>query len=376
MLKSESSLAFQQMPPRIHGGTDLHGKPQFDFSTNSNAFGPCNVALQQIQAADCSAYPDPEYQQLRQLLGEWHQVAPHRIVFAASASEFIYRMSMLSGLRSQQIASKAGKHDARNDAKSHHAKTSKNQEKYRTVWVPPHSYADYALAARSASLSLTDDITSAGLIWACEPGSPLGQNQENLQAVLQILSGDTQLVLDCAYQPLRLSGQSSLNPVQLSHCWQMFTPNKALGLTGIRGAYVIAPIHAEEWQIGLEQLAPSWVLGTHAVAMLSAWTSAPVQAWLQESLISLREWKCRQITLCQDLGWEVLPSHANFFCASPSALIQEYRPDFLHELRSQGIKLRHAESFGLPACFRLGVLKPFAQDALYRAVKQFSPEFF
>lgn len=344
---------------RIHGGTDAHGKPLFDFSTNSNALGPCSAVMRQIQKADCAGYPDPEYQALRESLAAWHDVAPHRILFAASASEFIYRMSIVFALRSTQ-----------------HYKKNDKQARTKTVWIPPHSYGDYALAARAAGLDLSDDISTAGLIWACEPGSPLGQNQEGLAQILNALPTTSQLVLDCAYQPLRLSGQASANAEQLARCWQMFTPNKALGLTGIRGAYVIAPVHGEEWQLGLEQLAPSWVLGTHAVAMLASWSSVPVQEWLSNSLVILREWKHRQTAICQDMGWQVLPSHANFFCAMPSASIQENRRDFLHDLRSQGIKLRHAESFGLPACFRLGVLHPQAQDVLQRGVKEFSPRFF
>lgn len=344
---------------RIHGGTDAQGKPLFDFSTNSNALGPCSAAMRQIQKADCAGYPDPEYQALRESLAAWHEVAPQRILFAASASEFIYRMSIVFAMRS---------------IPSH--KQLDKQTRTKTVWVPPHSYGDYALAARAAGLGLSDDISTAGLIWACEPGSPLGQNQEGLARILTSMPVTSQLVLDCAYQPLRLSGQASASAEQLARCWQMFTPNKALGLTGIRGAYVIAPVHGEEWQLGIEQLAPSWVLGSHAVAMLTSWSSDPVQEWLSNSLVILREWKHRQITICQDLGWQVLPSHANFFCAMPTVSIQENRRDFLHDLRSQGIKLRHAESFGLPACFRLGVLHPQAQDVLQRAVKEFSPQFF
>lgn len=367
--------ARQGLPQRVHGGTDQFGKPQFDFSTNSNALGPCRPALAQIQLADCSAYPDPEYQALRQTLAEWHQVEPQRILFAASASEFIYRMSVLVAFRSKDRTPTKLKQGIQKRGKLSSLETTQAENNPHSVWVPPHSYGDYALAARSVELSLTAEVEQAALAWACEPSSPLGQNQRDLPHVLEALSEGAQLVLDCAYQPLRLSGRASLNEDQLTRCWQLFTPNKALGLTGIRGAYVIAPVAAEEWQLGLEYLAPSWVLGVHAVAMLNAWCSAPVQAWLRHSLDSLREWKHRQMAICRDLGWQVHASHANFFCASPGEIIQEHRRDFLHALRAQGIKLRHAESFGLPACFRMGVLHPLAQDAFQQAVQQFSPEF-
>jgi histidinol-phosphate aminotransferase len=339
---------------RVHGGTDTLGKPAYDFSTNSNALGPCPEVLTQIRLSDCASYPDPDYHSLRNALAAWHQVSPQRLMFAASASEFIFRISMLVG----QI-----------DQRGRLAPSQK------TVWVPPHSYGDYVLAGRAAGLNVAEDFHSADLIWACEPGSPLGQNQAGLAQMIMAKSDKAQLVLDCAYQPLRLSGSASLNSQQRDACWQLFTPNKALGLTGIRGAYVIAPLQAEVWQQHLEQMAASWPLGSHAVTMLSAWTLPSVQNWLLKSLETLREWKQRQIALCADLGWQIEPSDTNFFCVTPSRKIQEHRTDFLHAMRAQGIKLRHAGSFGLDACFRMRVLSPPMQDAFHRAVKQYSPHF-
>jgi histidinol-phosphate aminotransferase len=38
------------------------------------------------------------------------------------------------------------------------------------------------------------------------------------------------------------------------------------------------------------------------------------------------------------------------------------------QLRTQGIKLRDATSFGLPGWVRLGVLPPQAQDALFGVI--------
>ncbi|MBY0574554.1 MAG: aminotransferase class I/II-fold pyridoxal phosphate-dependent enzyme [Undibacterium sp.] len=339
---------------RIHGGTDTLGKPSYDFSTNSNALGPCPEVLTQICLSDCSSYPDPDYHSLRTTLAVWHGVSPQRILFAASASEFIFRISSLIGKNT--------------------AATQMTQAK-KTVWVPPHSYGDYALAARMADLEILEESDSADLIWACEPSSPLGQNQIGLASTLASLSGSQQLVLDCAYQALRLSGHASLSAQQRDVCWQLFTPNKALGLTGIRGAYVIAPLHAEHWQQQLEQMAASWPLGSHAVTMLNAWVTASVQDWLANSLLILREWKQRQIELCMNLGWQVKPSDTNFFCVTPTLTIQDHCVDFLRAMRAQGIKLRDAGSFGLDDCFRLRVLSPPMQDAFYHAVKQYSPHY-
>ncbi len=317
-----------------HGGPDALGVPTHDFSTNSNACGPCPEALVAVQGADTAHYPDPAYAALRKQLADWHGVAPGRVLLAASASEFIHRISAWVAQRGP-----------------------------RSVWLPAQSYGDYAAAAQAWGLQPVGQAQLASLAWACEPSSPLGQAHEHLAQLVQAVP---LCVLDRAYEPLRLEGQPSLDPEILQQVWQLWTPNKALGLTGVRAAYVIAPLTAEETVAQLEARCPSWPLGAHGVALLQAWVRDDVQAWLSDSLETLRGWKARQITLCESLGWICTPSQANYFCARP-ALQGEALTQALLQLRAQGIKLRDAASFGLPGWVRLGVLSPVAQDALHEA---------
>jgi histidinol-phosphate aminotransferase len=328
-----------------HGGPDAAGVPRWDFSTNSNACGPCPSALAALQAADATHYPDPHYTRLRAELAEFHGVSPQRVLLAASASEAISRISAYTALHSAP----------------------------RSVWLPPQHYGDYARAAQVWGLARVADPDQAALLWACEPSSPLGQAHSGLAAQVRALRSGQRLVLDCAYAPLRLSGQPSLDAAQLNHVWQLWTPNKALGLTGVRAAYVLAPLGAEADVAALSALAPSWPLGAHGVALLHAWVSPATQTWVAESLHTLADWKARQQTLCQSLGWAVQPSSANYFVAAlspaPSLVPGGDLPWLLAHLRAaHGIKLRDAASFGLPGQVRLGVLPPAAQDALAAAL--------
>jgi histidinol-phosphate aminotransferase len=233
-----------------------------------------------------------------------------------------------------------------------------------TVSFPPHSYGDYAQAAQAWGLLTSTSPDNADLVWACEPSSPLGQPYatwpESLthQEPNELKRPESVLVLDCAYEPLRLSGSPCLCASQLNQVWQLWTPNKALGLTGIRAAYAIAPVNEEAVVEALEAMASSWPVGAHGVALLQAWVQPEVQQWLANSLLTLKAWKLDQIALLQSLGWTCLPSDANFFCAQPVQAVDVSR------LRDAGVKLRDATSFGLPGYFRVSVQGPEAQAAL------------
>lgn len=314
---------------RVHGGPDERGPATHDFSTNANACGPCPEVLQRLAAADAARYPDGAYTSLREELAARHGVAPGRIALAGSASEFIFRITGLV---------------ARHRAPG--------------VAVPRHAYGDYAAAARAWHMEVVKGGTEAALVWTCEPSSPFGQPDERLDAC-DATPG--LLVCDRAYEPLRLQGEPRDLP---SQAWQLWTPNKALGLTGVRGAYAIAPPGAEALVAELDALAPSWLLGAHGVAMLLAWCEPGVQQWLEDCRPLLREWKERQMDVCEDLGWTVHDSDTNFFVAECGL-----RPVDHEELRGHGIQLRDCGSFGLRGHVRLAALPPGSQDALRTAVE-------
>ena len=324
----------------VHGGPDALGVPLHDFSTNANACGPCPMALQALRQADHGHYPDPAYTVLRGRLAQLHGVAPARVVIAASASEFIHRITA---------------HAARSGL-SH-------------ACLPEHGYGDYACAARNWGLDCAKAGMAPGLHWACEPASPLGMADRALAAWGQMPDDGAVRVLDCAYAPLRLDGLATALPEGV---WQLWSPNKALGLTGVRAAYAIAPATAlaDGAAAAVQALAPSWPVGVDGVALLTAWVQADTQAWLAQSLRTLAAWKAAQLQLCADLGWAVLPgSLANFFVARLSA---PDLPVLLQALRAQGIKRRDCASFGLPGHVRLGVLAPAAQRALALSWRQFT----
>ncbi|MEJ1166445.1 aminotransferase class I/II-fold pyridoxal phosphate-dependent enzyme [Variovorax sp. CCNWLW186] len=318
----------------LHGGPDGAGAARHDFSTNGNAAGPCPAVLAALRAADAAHYPDPAYTSLRRALAAFHDVAVERVVIAGSASEFIHRITAAWA-----------------------------QGGGREACLPMHSYGDYERAASAwglQTLRTADPRGRPALRWCCEPSSPQGQAD-----LVPHTDASGVCVLDMAYEPLRLEGRPSFDAAQRNRVWQLWTPNKAMGLTGIRAAYAIAPQNdmAAALSQRIEQLSPSWPIGAHGVAMLETWAGDEAQAWLAQSLNTLRAWKAQQRALCESLRWECLPSDTNFFCARTDVPY----PKLAAELRTEGIKLRDCASFGLPGHVRLGVLPPQSQQALKEA---------
>jgi histidinol-phosphate aminotransferase len=278
------------------------------------------------------------------------------MVLAGSASEFIFRLTAWM-----------------------------HQCGHSRFWTPPQAYGDYAHAADAWNLQRSDALADAELVWACEPSSPLGQahtawpvHLQQANAAMATNAGTHRatadsmrptVVLDGAYAPLRLSGTPSLDAAQADQVWRLFSPNKALCLTGIRAAYAIAPVQARAAAHQLDAMAPSWAVGAHGEAMLLAWTADAVQRWLHDCLPTLRTWKAQQVALLQGLGWQCLPSDANFFCARPPASTD--LPALLQHLRTHGIKLRDATSLGLPGQVRLSAQPPLAQQALHAGITNF-----
>lgn len=320
---------------RNHGGPDALGAAQWDFSSNANACGPCPLALQAVQQADAAHYPDPAYTQLRVTLANFHGVDQGRVLLAASASECIYRLTAW-----------------------------RYRSGDRCFWTPQHAYGDYAQAALAWNMVRAEIPEQAQLAWLCDPGSPLGQG-ESADAVHAVLNGAARtVVLDRAYAPLRLRGASALNHTQLDRVWQLWSPNKALGLTGVRAAYAIAPLGAQAAVAALDALSPSWPIGAHGHAMLMAWTQADVQQWVAHSRTTIGAWAHHLRTTLAGHGWVCAPSDTAYFCAQPPRALD------VSALRGRGIKLRDAASFGLPGWWRLNAQGPQALAALDAALHE------
>ena len=323
---------------RHHGGPDHAGAAPWDFSVCANAAGPCPQVVEAVRAADIVHYPDPQCRRLREGLAEAHGVAPTRILIAASASEFIQRITAVAARLSAPGAS---------------------------VQVPVHGYGDYAAAARAWGFAVVSTLpvvpTSPALRWYTEPSSPLGCDQPPPPD-----PGAIPTVLDAVYAPLRLGGEGAWRNAERDAVFVLHGPNKALGLCGLRGAYAIAPDDAAwnlpRWLAAIEDLCPSWPLSAHGVAMLEAWCLPAVRQWVDASLPTLSGWRDDLVRQLIDRGFEIHGSTTPFFCARPPGPVPAAL--LAARLRDHGVKVRDAASFGLQGWWRLSAQPPAAMAAL------------
>jgi len=351
-----------------HGGTDLGPAVRWDFSTNANALGALPEVRAAVLHADRRAYPEPSYAALRAELAGTVQAAPERIWPTAGNAEGIRRLTLSAKL--------AG---------------------CREVWVPHPGYGEYAAAAAALGLVTRryDGLPALlqawsamplqpawgraeapPLIWLCEPCNPTGTVEAD--ATWQRLSlaltqgaagrpgGPPHIAIDRAYQPLRLDGRDPVPEPLAQASWQLWSPNTALGLPGVRAGVMVSPSH--RGNTGLQghvaALAPSWVLSAEGVALLLAWARPAVQQGLQAQRQVLVAWCADQSAMLQGLGWAVRPSGAPFMLAQPPV---DDLALALQTLRASGIKLRDASSLGLPGWVRLRAMPPEARTDLAQA---------
>lgn len=337
-----------------HGGTDAGPPVLHDFSTNAHPLGPPPAALDAVMRADRLRYPDPAYTALRERLGVWHGVEPDRILPASGGSEAIRRLT-LAAMRSGVTR----------------------------VCVPQPGFGDYAAAARALGLQvsayedafqLADSLTVPSLVWVCDPNNPTGASfgLEDWSAIaLALGQSGSQLVIDKAYASLRLSGGNALPQAIADGAWRLHCPNKAFGMTGVRGAYLIGPRDGL-WIPRVTELAPSWVLSAEGQALLEAWTTPSIRDELDASLPLLRDWRAEQWETLAALGFDQIDGGvANFWLAALPAPWQSAPEALLEGLRALGIKLRDATSFGLPGLVRVSVQPPDAVHALAVAMRGF-----
>ncbi len=343
----------------LHGGPDSGPPITWDFSSNANVLPLPADLLSRMLDVDRRPYPDPSYTGLRVHLARCQGVAPDRIVPTAGSSEGIRRLTLaayLSGVRD--------------------------------VWVPQPGYGDYRAAAQALGMRvhtfaawprfdvsgfMRDCGSGPVLLWLCEPCNPTGHSLPNefWQELADWVAhcANLTVALDRAYEPLRLDGQDPVPETIAAQCWQLYSPNKALGLTGVRAGWMQAPVQDRSALVpAVYQLAPAWVLSAEGVSVLLHWHHDDLQSWVGQSRETLHKWRQVQQDALSARGWLHQPSCTPYVMSHHPALDARSLTVLSAALRVRGIKWRDVSSMGESGCVRWRAHEPAAQQALLGAL--------
>jgi histidinol-phosphate aminotransferase len=317
--------------PPDHGGTDPGPAPRFDFSTNANALGPSPVALSALRAVDPSGYPDPEYTDLRAALATRHGRRPEEVVVGAGACELIHRVVRATGGPV-------------------------------VLWEPTFGEYRYAAEVTGVPVRTTHDMAAwlralpgAALAFLCVPNSPDGSVADLPRLAAAARAAGCRLVVDLAYHPLSQRRAEVPDGV-----WQLWAPNKAHGVTGVRAAYLLTDAPSATRL----RRAPSWILSAHGVAFLETAAGAAAERWVSDTLPTLWRWRDELADRLRAIDVPVMVGAANFVLARTGAAA-----DTAARLRRDGIRVRDATTFGLPDSLRLSAQPPPAQEALVAVLR-------
>ena len=318
-----------------HGGTDSLPDPRYDFSSNANPAGPCPSVLAAVRNADVARYPDPLYARLRGKLAAHHRTTADRIVVGAGASELILRLIRHHQGAVRQLA----------PTFSEYARGA-------------HLCDRRVMSLNTPAAFLRAQGRQPGLGFICWPNNPTGDLWPLEFVAKAAASGP--LVVDLAYASL--CGDAPLAAIEAASrgAYRLYSPNKAYGLTGVRGAYLVAPRIDRR----LALAAPSWVIGRDAVALLEAAVEPRARAWLGRTIPRIAQWRSMLGRSLRQIGLQVRDGPATFLLVNVRDAARVAR-----RLRRGGVRVRDGSPFGLPEWIRLSAQPPRAQKALLAALR-------
>ncbi|MDP3173033.1 MAG: histidinol-phosphate transaminase [Phenylobacterium sp.] len=292
------------------------------LNTNESPFGPSPAVTAAITAEAAETlrlYPDPQSSALREALATYHGVKSHQ-VFVGNGSDEVLAHAFVALL----------KHDA-------------------PLLFPDVTYSFYpvycamfAIAYETVPLdeamrvSVADYRRPAGAIILANPNAPTGVALPR-DEIRQLLADhpDQPVVIDEAY--VDFGGETAI-PLIAEHpnLLVVRTMSKSRGLAGLRVGYAIGDAGLIEALVRVKDSFNSYPLGRPVQA--GAIASIEDEAYFQDRRAAVIAGRDRMTRGLEALGFEVLPSSANFvFARHPGRGGRE----LAQALRERAVLVRH-----------------------------------
>lgn len=292
------------------------------LNTNENPFGPSPKVIEAVRSAAADSlrlYPDPQSMNLRKALAKYHHVTPEQ-VFVGNGSDEVLAHTFAALLKQAE-----------------------------PLLFPDVTYSFYAVYCRlfgieyrtvpldaGMRLRIDDYLGRGGAIVIANPNAPTGIALARSEvARLATERADVPIVIDEAYVDF---GAETAVPLIRDHrnLLVVQTMSKSRSLAGLRVGYAIGDVELIEALTRVKDSFNSYPLGRPAQA--GAIAAIEDEAYFQETRAAVIHNRATLTAALFQLGFEVLPSSANFvFARHPDCSGQA-----LHAaLRERAVLVRH-----------------------------------
>jgi histidinol-phosphate aminotransferase len=341
---SYSSKIPKKVNRPVHGGVSLaeldalglSREQVIDFSVNINPLGPPPGVAAVLSRVDIATYPDPESRELREAISRLTGVLPAQIVVGNGSTELIHRLAHTfwgEGSRAVILAPTFGEYQAAAGQAGASVVICQAGESQGFIW-------DFTAICRQVQCQ------KPGLVFLCNPNNPTGLylERDTVEALAEA-TGQGLLVLDEAYISFVPGAWESRQLLSRGNVIILRSMTKDYALTGLRLGYALCEANIARL-LSISQ--PSW--SVNSLAQAAGVAALADQEHLRRGIGCVEESKCYLQTELRALGYEVLPSAANFL------LVKVGNATSLRgQLLSRGICVRDGTSFGLPQYIRIGV---------------------
>ena len=297
------------------------------LNTNENPYGPSPKVLAALQAEvgnSLRLYPDPNNDKLKRVIADFHHLAPDQI-FVGNGSDEVLAHTFLALL----------KHDT-------------------PTLFPDITYSFYPVYCRlygigfrevplteSFEISVDDYRQPNGGIIFANPNAPTGRLASVLEIErLLLANSESVVVVDEAY--VDFGGSSSAHLVNdYPQLLVIHTLSKSHALAGLRVGYALGQAALIDALNRVKDSFNSYPLGR--LAQAGATAAIEDRAWLKTTCEKVIASRVRLVSELGRLGFEVLPSAANFIFARHA---NHKGAELATQLRERSIMVRH---FSRPA---------------------------
>lgn len=316
-----------------HGGDIYNNEVNIDLSVNISPYGmpPMVRAAVTESLLHTGEYPDPEYRELRQAIGEMEKISAEEIICGNGASEIIYAMA-------RAICRVRGE---KNRVGLLVPCFSEYKKAFEVAGVD--SFNEVALKPENNFVATLDDIEKCVLgvdvVFLGNPNNPTGRLLP--RAVLEEAIKTTKrtgayLILDESF--IGLSTDVEELVCDEPHIIRIKSFTKSMAMPGIRLGYCVC--RDESLRAEIKKQLPEW--NVSVIASMAGIAASKHVNWLEaqvnDNQIGLKNLRSKLTSKLQDRGIKVYPSDTCF-------LLVQSEENLYEEFLAEKVLIRKCDNF-------------------------------